>query len=48
MKWLKQLFCKHDYASYVKADKFKIISGERVYVVCSKCFKEKCSYFVPH
>lgn len=42
---IKQMLCKHEYVEMIKNSKFQCISGETVYLVCSKCGKVKGSYF---
>lgn len=45
IKWIKRLFCKHDYQSFTKDSKFQHLQGVRVYIICTKCGHEKDSYF---
>lgn len=44
-KWLKELFCKHEWEHKLRIEKFAILSGDRFDVVCKKCGKVKGSYF---
>lgn len=45
---IKQLFCKHDYCWCKKIEKFSTISGDRAYLVCTKCGKIKDTMFLSH
>lgn len=47
-KWIKQLLCKHDPKEYTKREPFFNLSGDRIYLVCTKCGKEMGSYFKRH
>lgn len=47
-KWIKPLFCKHEYEEFLKQEPFFNLSGDRIYIICEKCGKEKGSYFRKH
>jgi hypothetical protein len=47
-KRVKQLFCKHDPKEYTKPGLFYNLSGDRIFLVCTKCGKEMGSYFKRH
>ena len=39
MKWLKHLFCRHEWEICRKRDVFVSLSGEMLYKRCKKCGK---------
>jgi len=43
---LRRLFCRHKFIEAKKVGFFQVLSGDRIYIVCEKCGKEKGSYFV--
>lgn len=50
---VKQLFCKHDYQWMLKRPKntgivLYNLRGETRYLVCTKCYHEKDSYFAEY
>lgn len=48
IKFIKQLFCKHDKQWYTKNEKFSALNGETRYLVCSKCQKEFGTIFAEY
>lgn len=47
-KFIKQLFCKHNFSWCRKVEPFYCISGERHYLVCDKCGKIKDTRFIKY
>ena len=47
-KWIRKLFCKHEWGEFTKDTEFLNISGETRYIICKKCGKEKGSYFAKY
>lgn len=45
IKWIKELFCKHEWVDRMVISEFATISGDIFEIVCSKCGKVKGSYF---
>lgn len=45
IKWLKTVFCKHEWEDRLIVAEFAIVSGDRFNIVCNKCGKVKGSYF---
>jgi len=48
LRKIKQLFCHHTWGEYVKRagpGGFVSISGEQIYIACSKCHKIQTSYY---
>lgn len=41
MKWIKRLFCHHEWEICRKNEPFQCISGEWLYKCCTKCGKVK-------
>ncbi|MEF9952220.1 MAG: hypothetical protein RR782_02555 [Clostridium sp.] len=37
--------CEHDFKTYTENTKFRALNGEMRYVLCSKCGREKDSYY---
>ncbi len=48
IRWIKRLFCKHDYQLLKKVSKFQNLRGDRIYIICTKCGHEQGSYFSEH
>ena len=47
-KFIRQLFCKHEYGWYLKPEQFFNLSGETHIYVCKKCLKIKEERFVKY
>lgn len=43
---ITQFLCRHEYVKYKKVNLFLNLSGERIYIQCEKCGKDKGSYFI--
>lgn len=48
IKFIKQLFCKHEYVDKLKVEMFYNINGETVVTICEKCEKVKETKFYTH
>lgn len=45
---LAQLFCRHKADWYRKEDTFRMLNGERHYLICEKCGKIMDTRFIPY